>query len=235
MTRDLDALDFSSYRGFNGQLVVWRYQALAAHFAGASCLELGSSDGQGTRLLLPCFDAVTAVDGSVDATDRLRTELAGDPRLTVVCSYFEDLDLGRTFDTVLLAHILEHVEDPVAVLEVAARHLAPGGVLIADVPNALSVHRRLGVRLGLLDRVTDLNEADLSIGHRRVYTPSAFRADIERAGFRIQHFGGMFLKVLSNGQTEELFTREQQEALFDLGADLPELAAEIYAVATPAA
>jgi SAM-dependent methyltransferase len=230
MTADLDAFEFSSYRGFNAQLIRWRYEALTPYLHGRSCLELGSSDGQGTEFLLARFEAVTAVDGSAAAVRGLRERLGHAAALTAVESYFEDLALDERFDTVVVAHVLEHVDDPRRVLEVAREHLADDGVLIADVPNALSIHRRLGVRLGLLDRVTDLNEADRSIGHQRVYTPEAFHAELRGAGLRVRHAGGVFLKVLSNAQVEELLDAEQQRAFLELGAELPELAAEIYAV-----
>mgnify|MGYP006435656925 CR=1 FL=1 len=41
---------------------------------------------------------------------------------------------GR-FDVILLCHVLEHLKDPAAVLEMIHAHLAPGGVLIIEVPN----------------------------------------------------------------------------------------------------
>lgn len=234
MTSDASALDgygFSSYEGFNAQLVRWRYDVLSRHFRGSSCLELGSSDGQGTEYLLSRFTDVVAVDGSPAATVALRERLTTE-HLDVVTSTFETLDLQRTFDTVICAHVLEHVDDPAVVLDVAKRHLSPDGVLLVDVPNAHSLHRQLGVAMGLLDDVTSLNEADRSIGHQRVYTPEEFRAEVQRAGLAEQHFGGVFLKVLSNTQTETVFDDAQLAGFLALGAQMPELASEIYVVAT---
>jgi 2-polyprenyl-3-methyl-5-hydroxy-6-metoxy-1,4-benzoquinol methylase len=233
MTSDSSALDaygFSSYDGFNAQLVRWRYDVLSRHFHGSSCLELGSSDGQGTEYLLAHFETVVAVDGSPAATTALRERLT-DPRLRVVTSTFETLELGRRFDTVVLAHVLEHVDDPAVVLAVAMRHLAPDGVLLVDVPNAESLHRRLGVAMGMLETVTTLNEADHSIGHQRVYRPDEFRAAVRDAGLVEHYFGGVFLKVLSNAQTAEAFDGDQLGGFLALGEQLPELASEIYVVA----
>lgn len=231
MSEDLDRFGFSSYRGFNAQLIRWRYTSLRPHFSGRRCLELGSSDGQGTEFLLQHFDEVTAVDGSRAAVAELHRRLDS-PRLTAVCSDFESLALRTAFDTVVLGHVLEHVADPQAVLQRAIAHLAPQGVLIADVPNAMSLHRQMGVELGLLTSVTELNDADRSIGHRRVYTPDGLRREITGAGLRIRTFGGLFLKVLSNAQTEEVFDDRQREAFLALGTRYPDLAAEIFVVAT---
>ncbi len=225
----LNQLDFSSRTGLNGKLISMRYAELAQFFRGKTCLELGSADGEGTGELLSHFSEVVAVDGAANLVAALRASIA-DPRLQVHHSLFEDLHLGRTFDTVLLGHILEHVDHPQVAIDAAVRHLAPGGVLIADVPNADSVHRQMGVKLGLLQQVTDLNEADLRIGHQRVYRPSTFRAEFERRDLVILREGGYFLKFLSNAQLEKILDDKQLIALFELGCDHPAIAADIYVI-----
>lgn len=47
------------------------------------------------------------------------------------------------FDAVVLWHVLEHLEDPAAVLDRAHRILRPGGVLMVGVPNFASPEARL--------------------------------------------------------------------------------------------
>ena len=84
--------------------------------------------------------------------------------------------------------------------------------------------------MGMLKTKTDLNDADLSIGHQRVYTPETFKNDINKAGLAVETFGGMFVKVTSNSQTEEVFNTDQLEALFQVGVDNPEIAAEIFVI-----
>ena len=52
---------------------------------------------------------------------------------------------AETFDAIVMNHAIEHVDDPVSVLQVCARLLRPGGQLVMITPNALSVaHRRFG-------------------------------------------------------------------------------------------
>src|SRR4051812_28893416 len=118
----LDRLKFSTHQGLNGLLIEFRYRTLASHFEGKSVLELGCADGRGIDILLERFAEVTAVDGSRKLLDRLKKH-ARSPRLTLVCSMFEDLRLEQKFDTVLLGHILEHVDEPARVVAVARRHL----------------------------------------------------------------------------------------------------------------
>lgn len=222
----------SNYTEFNDWLIQQRYRYLRRFFTGNSCLELGSAEGSGTQFLINHFDELTIVDGSKDAVEKVRNDLSS-PKLTAIHSYFEDMDLGdKKFDTIVLAHILEHVNDPQEVLKQAKKYLSSNGVMIIDVPNGNSLHRQIGVEMGLLTEKTQLNEADHSIGHQRVYLPQVFKDEIERANLVTREFGGMFLKVLSNSQTEKVFNEEQLEALFKVGCKNPDISAEMYIIAT---
>jgi 2-polyprenyl-3-methyl-5-hydroxy-6-metoxy-1,4-benzoquinol methylase len=225
----LDQLDFSAHDGLNALTIDFRYRDLARFYQGTSCLEFGCADGRGLELLLERFESVTAVDGSARLLEETRRRIDS-PRLTLVHALFEDLQLGRTFDTVQMGHILEHVDEPRRVIQVGIDHLAPDGVLIADVPNADSIHRHVGVSLGLIQQVTDLNEGDRRIGHQRVYTWARFRQEFESLGLRIVDQGGVFCKPLSNAQLEQVLSPEQIRAFFEVGKRFPEIAAEIYVV-----
>lgn len=217
-----------NYTSFNSWLMVRRYRHLSQYFKGKRALEVGVGDGVGTGILVTHFNHVTVVDGSEDAIQNIANLY---PSTSRYINYFENLDFpkGEQFDTIMLAHVLEHVDDPHVLLQKALTYLAPGGALIIDVPNADSLHRQLGVALGILEERTQLNETDMSIGHKRVYTYESFYKEIERVHTPI-YTGGMFIKVLDQNATEKVFNKNQLEALFKLGIDNPQIAAEIYAV-----
>lgn len=46
-----------------------------------------------------------------------------------------DIDLGERFDRVFAGDVIEHVNDPVALLKFAARHLRQGGSMLFTTPN----------------------------------------------------------------------------------------------------
>ena len=219
---------YSGRTGFYSRLVRYGYEALRPHFAGTSCCELGPADGQMTGMLLEHFDELVSVEGSSTYCDRLREHYAGQPKLEVVCSLFEDYRPGRSFDTVLGTHILEHVDDPVSVLA-AAREW--GQRLIMLVPNALSIHRLVAVEMGMLERPDSLNELDQRLGHRRVYNPDLLHEHVSEAGWRVRDSGGVFLKPLSNGQIEEWFDDSMMDGFAAAAPHFPRHAAEIYVVA----
>jgi 2-polyprenyl-3-methyl-5-hydroxy-6-metoxy-1,4-benzoquinol methylase len=200
------------------------------HWRGQRCLELGPAEGLMTEQLAAAFPTLTLVDGSSafcrDLADRY-------PAATVVHSLFEEYTPEQQFDTVVLGHVLEHVVDPVGLLENVRQWVAPGGVALAAVPNSHSLHRQAAVLMGLLPTEDALNETDLHHGHRRVYDLPGLRADFAAAGWTVTTTGGYWLKPLSNAQTAEQWTQEMLDAYMQLGERYPESAAEIYVVAEP--
>lgn len=229
--KTLDNYKFSTKKGFNSTLLKLRYNYLSKYFKGQTCLEMGSADGEGTKILLKHFKRIVAVDGSKRLLDKAKEEI-NNKNVMFVHSYFENLELYDKFDTVILAHILEHVNDPVSVLKTASKYLNKNGVILVDVPNAMSLHRQVGVLMNLLKSEYDLNTADMSIGHKRVYDMNLLSKDILSAGLKIKNKGGIFLKPFSNAQMENILSKKGIMAFNLMGLRFPDIAAEIYIVAT---
>lgn len=212
------------------ELIRYRYATLKPFFRGRRCLEMGPADGWMTRNLVDDFPELTVLDGS----KALLEAIPPAANLTKVHEMFETFSPNGRFDTIIMEHILEHVEDPVALLARARAWVEPGGVVLLGVPNANSLHRLAAVKMGLLGRPDELNDRDHALGHRRVYTPDTFLGDIHAAGLDLLEMGGVFLKPLSNGQIQDQWTRQMIDAFFELGKEFASNAAEIYAVCQPA-
>ncbi len=207
-------------------LVQFRYETHRPLLRGPRGLELGCGLGEMTRLLLRDLRELTVVDAAAE----LLASIPDAPNLVKVHALFEEYEPAHRFDSILLEHVLEHVEDPVALLRRDGRWLAPAGRLHLGVPNGHSIHRLAAVEMGLLDHPCQLNPRDRELGHRRVYEPASFRRDLEAAGYRIEQVGGCFLKPLSNQQIEDGWTEEMIRAFFELGKQFPDNAAELFAV-----
>lgn len=83
------------------------------------------------------------------------------------------------FDLVSALDLLEHVDDEVALAEIA-RVLRPGGVLVASVPGYTWLW----------------SERDVRAGHRRRYDRRGLRCLLQRGGFEIQQMRGYQLFLL---------------------------------------
>jgi 2-polyprenyl-3-methyl-5-hydroxy-6-metoxy-1,4-benzoquinol methylase len=214
---------------FDRRMLRFRYESLRPYLRGPAGLELGSAEGEMTRLLLPHFETLTVVDAAGDLLERIPAS----PELRKVRSLFEDFAPAERFDTVVMEHVLEHVVDPIDLLRRARTWLADGGRILAGVPNAHSIHRLVAVKMGLLARPDELNARDLDLGHRRVYTPESLRQTAEAAGLHVLERGGVFFKPVSNRQIEEQWDEAMIEGFHLLGRDFPDQAAEIFIVCEP--
>jgi len=208
----------------------YAFKIAERHMVGDSILEMGPAEGVMTELLAATGKKLTLVDGSALFCDSLRRRF---PHANTVHALFEEFQPKQLFDNIILGHVLEHVEDPVDILSRARQWLKPGtGRLFAAVPNARSLHRQAAVIMGILRQEDAMNELDLHHGHRRVFNPETFRNTFSQAGLRIEIFGGYWLKPVSNAQIEASWTPEMVEAFMILGERYPDIAGEIYVVAS---
>ena len=202
--------------------------AILPHLKGENVLELGCGEGLWTDALLQTYRKVTVVDASDFLLNRLKKRL-GD-KVECYNSYFEEFETDIKFDTILAAHILEHVEQPVTVLKKASSWLSKSGQIIIVVPNAFSLHRRIGKIMGLQEREDSPSESDKFIGHRRVYSKESLLKDITLSGLKTETFGGIGLKPLSNAQMESL-GNGLINAFIEVGNQIPsELRGQIFAI-----
>ena len=150
----------------------------------------------------------------------------------VVRVNFEEFNTDRTFDMIVMGFILEHVDDPVHILKIFRKFLAPGGRLFVSVPNAEVLNRRLGHAMGLLPDMQLLSEHDHLLGHQRYYTVDSLTADLRAAGYATSRVEGIYLKPLTTRQILSLnLDRSAIDALCTVGIDYPELCCGILAEA----
>lgn len=216
----------TSFLNFDYLLADYGFRTLKPFFKGDSCLELGPASGYMTKQLVQEFETVDLVEGALDLLNQIPDFI----NVKKYHAYFEDFETSTTYDTIVMSHVLEHIADPLLVLRKINKWLKPGGVFIAAVPNAKSIHRMVAVEMGLLKTEYELNERDHQLGHYRVYDLSILKEHVTSAGFKIVETGGYFLKPLSNGQIENYWTPEMIEGFYMAGKHFQEHTAEIFAI-----
>ena len=155
------------------------------------------------------------------------------PRLKEVTFFhtlFEKFQPETSYTDIILASALEHLTNPTALLKRIAGWLTEGGTLHVIVPNAGSLHRRVGVALGMLEKTTDKSPRDQLLDHKRVYTKELLEKHLQDGGFHITHWEGIFLKPLSNAQMED-WSEELLDAFNEVGKQLPEWCTHLYLMA----
>ncbi|MBC7284518.1 class I SAM-dependent methyltransferase [Hoeflea sp.] len=186
-------------------------------------LELGLGHGYTVPYFARMTDHHEVVEGSQRVIDHFRSKNPG-YKGRLVQDYFETYTPDRRFDVIVMGFVLEHVEDPRAVLERYRSFLAPGGRVCVAVPNAKSLNRRLGLEMGMIDNIYDLNATDHQLGHKRNYCRDTLRADVEAAGYRTTLEEGIYLKPLPLGVLKTLDDMEANlQAMLKVGVDFPDL------------
>lgn len=133
-----------------------RYEAMAALCRG-TVLELGCGAGALAAAIHDRGHAVVGIDHNGPKIERARSKFADIEFIEAdICE--TDLLTGRSFDTVLLAEVLEHVTDGVGemMLATARRLLAPGGRIVISVPNRNCIPHRNHIRSFDVARLKDI-------------------------------------------------------------------------------
>ena len=122
---------------FDKRLIRYRYETLKAHLQGPEGLELGPAEGEMSQFLANDFEKLTVVDGSGELLEKI-TPL---PNLKKVHSLFEEFKPDGRYNTIIMEHILEHVDSPTELLIKVKDWLMPSGKILIGVPNGNSIHR----------------------------------------------------------------------------------------------
>ena len=201
-------------------------------------IEFGSATGQMTEILSKVAQTVVAVDGSRDFIEIARKRVGNANNVSFYESYFENFKLDEKFDSLVMHHILEHIENPVCLLPNLKKFLNDNGVLVISVPNAHALSRQLAVKMGLLSSVYELTDNDKHHGHYRVYDWKMLENQIIDSGYSIIGKHGLSFKLFSDKQNIEMLNakiigEEQIKGLWQMGDQFPDFAGAMMIVAKP--
>jgi 2-polyprenyl-3-methyl-5-hydroxy-6-metoxy-1,4-benzoquinol methylase len=153
-------------------------QIVGAIRPGSRVVDLGCSQGLLAQPLLAKGVRVIGVD-----------EGPGEGVATALEAYYQrdleeplDLPVGRAFDYVVVADVIEHIRNRANLLRGARRLLKPGGRLIISTPNIALWFYRLSLLAGRFEYGP---RGVLDQTHVHLYTRDSFRRELESAGFHV--------------------------------------------------
>lgn len=150
---------------------------------GARVLDIGCGTGSVSQLIKQeCNADVVGIE-----PDSRRAEACHKRGLTVECGYYDEERARRLgeFDVILFVDVLEHVPDPVALLELARCYLKPGGRIIASIPNVAHWTVRLALLRGEF-RYAPMGIMDAT--HLRWFTIDTIRRVFHAARLQITEY-----------------------------------------------
>ena len=198
-----------------------------------SLLELGLGHGYSTCLFQPQFQSHTVVDGSHEVIElfQAKNELPG---LNIVEGYFEAFEPTDCYDVIVMGFVLEHVDNPALIVSKYRAFLKPGGRMFIAVPNAKSLNRCLGVALGMIADIYELNANDHLLGHKRQFCLETLKSAMTANGYAVSWAEGIYLKPLPLAHLKTLPDFEANLlAMCEVGVDFPELCVGLLIEAVP--
>ncbi len=196
--------------------------------SGGSAIEIGCGSGSCTEKLSYLFSDFEVVEPSSKNIELLKQKLPN-----VVCheGLLEDFMATRKYDFVFFLNVIEHVEDPVSSLRYLSELVKDEGLIFISGPNCMSLNRRAGYKMGLLESYESMAPKDYEVGHRRLYTVDMLRDHCDQAGLKVLDMKGMYLKPLSEKQMI-LLGDDVVHTFYQLGEDIPQYCASLLAIAT---
>lgn len=195
-------------------------------------LELGSHEGNFTKRFLPFINDITCVEASSDAMEVAKKQCPESVKF--INSTFEEADLPKKYDNIILTHVLEHLDDPVKILKkINDEWLSEKGRFFLVCPNANAPSRQIAVKMGLITHNAAVTPAENEHGHRITYSLDTLERDATAAGLKVVHRSGIFFKAMANFQWDKLLqtdiiSPEYLEGCFQLGQQYPDLCSSIF-------
>jgi ribosomal protein S18 acetylase RimI-like enzyme len=204
------------------------------HFVKGNCLELGSFKGDFTKRLIPHFDDITCVEASDEAIEICKQKL--DYNITYFNSLFENVELPKKYDNIILTHVLEHIDDPIGLLSrIKNEWLSKDGKLFLVCPNANAPSRQIAVKMKLISHNSAITPSEIKHGHRITYSLDTLERDAKEGGLNVIYRSGIFFKALANFQWDKLLNtdiinKEYLDGCYQLGQQYPDLCSSIMLI-----
>jgi len=182
------------------RVALWkrRLKKINRHKKTGTILDIGTGIGQFLWVAKDCFTKCYGTEVSDSAVDIAREKY----KLDVIKGNIEEIDFkGIVFDNITLFHVLEHVPNPLTVINKCYELLDDDGVLFIAVPNELFTLKNIvkkilggiGIRkdkhigkLGIPRIVLDGTLGEIHLSH---FTPTVLSSCLDRNGFIILEEG----------------------------------------------
>lgn len=154
---------------------------LCGNGQGKKLLDVGCARGHLSSRLQAQGWNVTGIE-----YDHKDAEIARQSGITTIVGSAEESlsQLEEMFDVIVFADVLEHFVDPLHVLTLAKKRLAPDGKIVISIPNVAHVTVRLQLLLGSFN-YTDRGILDRT--HLHFYTKRSLREMISQANLTMPY------------------------------------------------
>lgn len=158
-------------------------------------------------------------------------------KIRILNGFFEQQSiqnqLDKDYDMIIISALLHEIEKPLILLDAAKQHCSSHTILHINVPNAYSMHRMLGVAMGVIEENHDMSNLNILAQQNTVFDRESLNKIVTDSGFKIIDDGSIFVKPFSHAQMLQMYKSNiiddsVLDGLNTLGQMMPEYASEIY-------
>lgn len=146
--------------------------------------EFGCHSGLLSKFLIEQGCQVTGFDVDENAINKAKERHVNAYYADLNCtSVWENIIEGKTFDSVLFLHILEHLYSPLEVLKKSTKYLNKNGTIIIALPNICNAKNRFEIGLRGIFEYKDLGVMDST--HIRFFSYDSALKMISQASLKV--------------------------------------------------
>lgn len=150
--------------------------------------------------------------------------------------YCEISQAENSFDLAILSSVLHEFPDPIAALYQVHSILNRQGFIVLITTNPHSIHRLLGVDLGILKSTSEGTSTELQMNQSAAWDMDQLRQMLARTNFEVVEQFSSFPKLLSHAQMQEALDKdfigqEFLDGMFALSPYLERHGSEIFTIA----
>lgn len=209
--------------GYENEMMLYNYATRCVNYSSnhENYLELGIGHGIALDILARYFSKVVVLEGSSRLIKQY-SNIYHNVEMHEV--YFEKFTATEKFHNIGMGFVLEHVDDPVSILNKFRKSLTSNGSIFIGVPCASSLHRLLAFKAGLIKDIREMSQVDLDFGHKRFLTYDDWWKLFNKEGFHIIRAEGLYLKPFTTAQIGSLNLDPRiYEALVSVSIDYPQI------------
>jgi trans-aconitate methyltransferase len=200
--------------------------------------------GPGLSSICPDFfptQYVVLIEPAGTLFDYNKEKFFSSPNVTVLKKTIIEFTLEPNpsdFDLIVMNGVLHELDDPQAELKTLMKSMKPQGQLVVSVPNNQSIHRLMGVALGILPSPESSTKTEISLQQSHNFSPRTLTDLLADLGLRVKLLETSFVKPHTHLKMQEwvdqgVLEDSDLDTLFKFSRIFDPFGSEIFVVAEP--
>lgn len=207
----------------------YHFEEISNNLNGSEILELGCSTGLSTKLLNDLDLNITVVEGSEFNIQQTKNNFELNNKVNFHLSLWEDFSTDKKFSDILLVDSLQFINKKEELLNKYKINLAKNGLFHIVIPNSNSLHRHIGLEMGIINSLTDQSDIDKTVASYQDLNWELSRNLFKNVGLEVLKETPILLKPFDN-KTMLSFSKQQIQAYFKVAHKFKDICSHMYFV-----